>query len=43
MKKKTQISAALMKVQFDQFSNTSFMLVSCNLLKIIDTAQYVYI
>ena len=41
MKKKTEISFVLMKVQFKQFNNTPFMSVSYNLLKIIKTAQYV--
>jgi len=40
VKKKTQISAALMKIQFDQFNNTSFMSVLHDLLKIIKTMQY---
>jgi len=30
-----------MKVQFNQFSDILFMSVSCNLLKIIKTVQYV--
>ena len=41
MKKKTQISVTLMKVQFDQFNDILFILILCNLLKIIKTAQYV--
>jgi len=40
VKKKTQISVVLMKIQFDQFNNILFMSVSHNLLKIIKTVQY---
>ncbi len=40
VKKKTQINATLMKVQFDQFNNILFMSISCNLFKIIKTVQY---
>jgi len=29
-----------MKIQFDQFSDTLFMSISCDLLKIIKTVQY---
>ena len=41
VKKKTQIIATLMKVQFDQFNNILFILILCDLLKIIKTVQYV--
>jgi len=41
VKKKTQIDTALMKVQFDQFNNTSFMSILCDLLKTVETVQYV--
>jgi len=40
VKKKTQISVALMKIQFDQFDNTLLISVLCDLLKIIETVQY---
>jgi len=40
VKKKTEISLTLMKTQLKQFSNTLFMLILCDLLKIIKTVQY---
>ncbi len=40
MKKKTEISLALMKTQLEQFDDTSFMSVPCDLLETIKAAQY---
>jgi len=41
VKKKAEISLALMKTQLKQFNDTSFMSVLCSLLKIIKAVQYV--
>jgi len=41
VKKKAEISLALMKTQLEQFSDTLFMSVLCSLLKIIKAVQYV--
>jgi len=41
VKKKTEISLALMKTQLEQFNDTLFMSVLCDLLKTIKAVQYV--
>ena len=41
MKQKAWVDITLMKSHLDQFSNTSFVSVSCGLLQTIQTAQYV--
>ena len=41
VKQETWVSITLMKLNLDKFSNILFMLVSCDLLEVIQTSHYV--